>query len=463
MKKILLLNPPGEKIYIRDYYCSKISQASYINPPIDLLLLSGRLYEKYHVHAIDSIAEKINEQQCLKKIKSENYDVIVFLTGSVSWIEDIEVLKKIKQILPDVKVIASGDVFFEGGFERVKNHKLFDAVIYDFTNEDIIHFIEGDFNCIENMIFRENGEFKEKINKIYKKKEISIPIPRHELFTKNSYNHPFSQSPSFSVILTDFGCPFKCKFCIMPALDYKYRKISNVIDELDYMNKLGIKEIFWADQTFAVNKKRCEELLNRMIEKNYDFGWFCFTRVDVVNEKLLILMKKAGCHTIIFGVESANEFILKKYRKGYTKEEIRNGINMASKVGLNTVGTFIIGLPEETIETFNETLRFIKKLNLDFASFNVAVPRLGTELRKEAIDEKIIDSEMEVMDQSGINVAMRTKSLSIDDIKRFKRKAVKDFYFRPEYLFSRLKKINSFYNLKNQIKNSIKLFRNITI
>jgi len=460
MKKVLLLNPPGKKLYIRDYYCSKVSQASYFNPPIDLLMISGRLSEMYSVEALDAIAGKMHDSECLQIIENNKYDIIVVMMGSVSWDEDVGFLQKTKNKLPDVKVISSGDIFLENGKERLEKTGLLDAVLLDFTNEDIIHYLEGNYEKIEHMIFKKNGEYIEKISDKIIKKKFQIPIPRHDLFITNKYSHPFSRRKPFSVLLTDFGCPFKCKFCIMSTLNYKYRDVSDVIKELDFMHSVGVKDFFCADQTFALNKERSSALLSEMIERNYDFSWFCFSRVDVVDEEILRLMKNAGCHTVIFGIESANENILKTYRKGYTREQIEYGINTASNIGIQTVGTFILGLPEETEETFTETLGFIKKLKLDFASFNVAVPRMGTELRKEAIEENIITSDMEIMDQSGSTVAMRTKTLSIDDIQKLKKRAVKEFYFRPGYLFSRVKKVRSLLELKNQVKNGIYLLRN---
>ena len=85
MEKILLLNPPGDKLYQRDMYCSAVSKANYYWPAIDLLILSGILGEKYEVHILDAIAEKLEPERCLARIKKENFKAIIFLTGTASW------------------------------------------------------------------------------------------------------------------------------------------------------------------------------------------------------------------------------------------------------------------------------------------------------------------------------------------------------------------------------------------
>ena len=107
---ILLLNPPGKKLYIRDYYCSKVSKARYLYEPVDLLLLSGLLSKKHTVHILDAIVERYYPKNCLEKIESINPDLIISLTGAVSFYEDVEFWRMIKTSLKDILIFASGDI-----------------------------------------------------------------------------------------------------------------------------------------------------------------------------------------------------------------------------------------------------------------------------------------------------------------------------------------------------------------
>lgn len=459
MRRILLLNPPGKKLYLRDYYCSKVSQAEYINPPIDLLLLSGRLQKTYKVDMIDAIVERLSIKDVLGKIQAKNYDVIIILVGSVSWEEDKIIINKIKN-KKDTLVIASGDLLLQNSKKRMEEAAGLDAVLLDFASNDIVYFLEGKFDKIRNMLYRHNGKIIESELIREKNTFFELPVPKHDLFINKNYRHPFTRSKSFSAILTDFGCPFKCTFCIMPTLGFKYRTVNNVIEEIHYISSLGIKELFWADQTFGVTKDRNKNICQRIIDENVTINWFTFSRVDVIDFEMLELMKKAGCHTIIFGVESANEEILRKCQKGYTKRQIIQAFEWCDKLGINTVATFILGLPEETKETCLETIKFAKKIKCDFASFNVAVPRIGTKLRENAIKSGLVNNGFTVMDQSGTVVAMPTKNLSIKEIKKLKRKAVFEFYLRLSYLARRVNKIDSFFQLKTQIRNAVALLRN---
>ena len=139
----------------------------------------------------------------------------------------------------------------------------------------------------------------------------------------------------------------------------------------------------------------------------------------------------------MLGVESASPAMLKAYRKGYKADQVAGGLQLVRDAGIRTVGTFILGLPEDTRESMEETIRLACTLPLDFASFSVAVPRFGTPLRLQAKAEGLIE-DLRVMDQSGETVAMATHTLSRQEVLALKRQAVRRFYLRPSYLLRRL-------------------------
>jgi radical SAM superfamily enzyme YgiQ (UPF0313 family) len=447
MKKILLLNPPGKKLYIRDYYCSKVSQANYLSHPIDFVILSSILKKQdVQIYLLDSIVTHLSEEKTFRQIKEINPEVIISLSGTVSWEEDLEFFKKIKSLL-NTRLILTGDIFLENPENFVSRYDFIDGIITDFTSEKITDFIEGK---IKDKIILENTSTKFNLTS----------VPMHEIFIKNNYRYPFTLSSKYCSVLTEFGCPFRCSFCIMGKLRYKYRDAENVITELEYIKSLGVKEIFFVDQTFGANKKNTIRLLSLMIEKNLNLKWFCFSRVDVLDKEMLVMMKNAGCHTIIIGIESGSDTMLNKYRKGYNTKQVIEILTFCNKNKIRTVGTFIIGLPEENLQTSKETLGLIKKLPLDYASFNVAVPRPGTDLRKEAIENKLVDNNFIIMDQSGSKVAMSTKYLSQEEVKKIRQLMVKNFYLRPKYIVKRLFSLKTPYELYQNILNAYYLIKN---
>lgn len=458
-KKVLLLNPPGERVYIRDYYCSKVSKSNYLFHPIDLLMLSGRLAERHELYVIDAIADRIDINSCYGMIKAISPDVVISLIGAVSLEEDIPFLERLKNDV--TQIIITGDIVLEDPEKWMKRHTFIDAVIMDFTSRDIIPYIEGRYETITSMVYRTVDSIRRTDYVRPKNEEFELPVPRHDLFKSDGYRFPFIRHKEFATVLTEYGCPFKCSFCIMSTLGSRYRNVENVIEEFKVLKKLGKKEIFIFDQTFGINKKRAIDLCRSMKEEEFNFGWVCYSRVDIVDEKLLREMKEAGCHTIMFGVESASEEILKKYQKGYTKAQIRDAFRLCKKYNIRTVATFVIGLPEETEETANETIEFLKEIDCDFASFNMAVPRMNTPLRQEAIREGLITPDLEIMDQTGSSIAMPTKYLTIEQVLKLKKKAIRGFYLRPSYLWKRLRGISTLYELKEQVSEGWAMFRNL--
>lgn len=459
MKKILLLNPPGKKLYIRCYYCSKVSKANYIPPPIDLVFISGILSRDYEVELIDAIVGKLNDNQCIKEINKINPDAIISLTGAASWDEDEIFFKKLKAS-KDYTLILNGDLLLKEGAKNLGKYSFIDAIMLNFTTDDILNYLSGNYKNIKNMVYRDKGGTVVTPSKD-KKGGFYIPVPRHELFKKYKYRMTFMKSYPMTTVLTDFGCPYNCEFCIMANLGFKYRNVGEIIKELKYIVSIGIKEVYFSDQTFGAIKKRNIDLCKRIIENKINLRWFCFSRVDVLDYTTLKLMKKAGCHLIMFGVESANENILKIYRKDYNLSDIRKTFKSAKKLGIKTMGTFILGLPEDNMKSCLKTIKLASELDCDYASFSFAVPRINTRLREKALKKKLITEDVQKMDQTGTQIAMPTYSLSKKDMQKLRRKALISFYLRPSYMLKRLLSIDSFSEFKIQIGEAWGMLKNL--
>lgn len=458
---VVLLNPPGRRRYVRSYYCGSTAKAGYLFQPVDLLILSGILQEEHNVFLVDCIADRLAPDAAIERIATHNPRAVICLVSIVSWGEDLEFLYRLKKEFPSLKIIANGDVFFEEADKKLRGISCIDAIIFDFICRDVINYLKGKEQNICNMIYRKGDDI------IFKKMDVtnagevfSIPIPSHELFLNKNYRFPFAKRLPFTTVLTNFGCPFKCSFCIASGLGFKYRKSEEVIEELRYIWGLGLKEIFFEDMSFGLPKDNTIKLCRLMIENGFEFGWSCFSRVDLLDKQLLSLMKEAGCHTIIFGAESANEGILRIYNKGYTRAQIIEMFKLCGRLKIKTVATFILGLPEETRQTCLDTIKFAREIGCDYASFNVAVPRPGTELRRIAIKENLIQKEQLVFDHSASKASMASKYLSQKELSKLQRRAVREFYFRPSYIFKKIARVRSLTELKEHISGCLWLLAN---
>ncbi|MFC2061701.1 B12-binding domain-containing radical SAM protein [Elusimicrobiota bacterium] len=424
-KKILLLNPPGKFRYLRDYYCSSISKAGYYWHPIDLLILSGYLHEKYEINVIDCIAESLNADDCYNRIKEIVPDVVIFLSSVLSYEEDIQFIKRIKE-LKNIKTIGCGEIFLQAPHKTLADNPHVDAVILDFTNKDILDFIEYSSRYDNILPFGKNyGEY------------FRIPLPRHEKFPLSRYRYPCSRSHPFASVLTNYGCPYKCHFCNSGNLGFKIREIDNVIGELKYIKELGISQIFIKDMTFGADREHALEFCKAIVKEGVEIQWNCYARIDTVDEELIRYMKEAGCYLIQFGIENIDDKLTEKYGKKIAISRVNEVFKMLRKQKILTGAHFLFGLPEEPAGSAKESMAFSRKIRPDYVSYNIYSPRKGSSLAAQA--------------PAGQNSQLRNCI----------NKGYFRFYLRPGYIFSRLSKIRSFYELKNLLYMGKMLASNI--
>jgi len=458
-EKVLFLNPPGAKIYIRDYYCSKVSKAYYLPQPVDLLMQTGFFAQKgYQLKVVDAIAEKLTVKATNARIKEFQPDLIITLCGSVSFGEDEAFFQQLKNEIPQTKILSSGDLFLEDPEYFLKCHPWLDGIITDFFSDCGLKYLEGSTHFINGLVTRENG--KPAISN-GKQKWIDIPRPSHELFKNHLYRMPFANQYPMATVLTNYACPYPCTFCIMSTLEFKSREPNQVMEELLFLKENGIRYLYFSDQTFYLHREATEKILDFMIEEELGFSWVCFSRVDVLDEDKMRKMKAAGCNVIMFGVEWAEDEYCQKYKKQYTLAQVKNTFELAKKVGIKRMGTFLIGVPGQSAQSIKNTVNFAIQINADYASFNVAVPRANTSFRSEAIEQGLISPDERVMDQSGSFITMGTGLVSPEEIMSLKKEAYRRFYFRPSYLAKRLLEIENYQELKTHLREGYHILKSL--
>lgn len=450
-KNVLLLNLPWKQKYLREYFCSKISKAKYYYPPLDLLYISWRFDEnKYNLFFLDAIAEWYESTKTVEYIADNKIDIVYFLASAASFNEDKEFLNKFSSLNLEIIFIWIGDIFRELREKSFDLFPLLNAINLNFSWDQIINYLEKpDWQVYDNVVYK----YWDKIiawNEVFPKWKWIVPVPRLELVKKELYNHPFAIRQYSTVMLTDFGCPFNCQFCPMSNIDHSYRDLETVITEIKELKKQWINDIFFIDQTFWMNVERTKEICK--VLKEQDISWCCFNRVDNVSEEKIKLMKDNWCYAMIFWIETTNEAILKEYKKNTKIDQMLNSFSLCKKYWIRIAGTFIIWLPWETKESMLSTIQFSKKLNLDFASFNIATPRIWTNFRTDMIKLWWANpKELNLDSAKQIKSSWEKHEISHIDLINIQQFANKSFYLRPSYLLKRLFNLKSFYELKNSI------------
>jgi uncharacterized radical SAM superfamily protein len=456
-RRVLLLVPPADGVVIRDYYCSKTSQARYLHPPLDLAIQGGQLRAQgFDPVLVDATVDRMSVSTALARAEASGAEAVFALAGAVSWEGDRRFLERLAE-RTGWPIYASGDLFMQDTASALARNPFLAGILTDFTSDELARHLAGEsieasalwLAGVETRPFRRTRGAR------------PIPMPAHDLFFEHDYRYPFARAYPIAGVYVGYGCPYTCSFCITGELGSSIRPVDNVIEEWRELAAMGVAELFVQDQCFGQPRAPFDELLDALIEADLGLGWWTFTRVDVLDRELVRKMKAAGCHTVILGVESASEEILKNHRKGYGTDRIRETFEICAEEDLRTAATFILGLPEETPETLRRTIEFAKQLPADYASFNVAVPRAGTRLREQAVSSGLVNDDIEVMDQSGREPVLDTRGLRARDLIRWRRRAVLSFYLRPSYLWRRLRHVKTPVELVSQLREAWMLLRNV--
>jgi magnesium-protoporphyrin IX monomethyl ester (oxidative) cyclase len=223
----------------------------------------------------------------------------------------------------------------------------------------------------------------------------SLPFPARHIMPMDIYlkdqeqKFPYNMRTPFTTMISSRGCPYNCVYCDIKAIWgrlWRPRSAQNVVDEIEYLvDSYGVREIHFLDDNISVDKKRLEEICKEIINRNLDIKWTAPNGIAIwcLNEKLLRLMKRSGCYRLTFGLESGDEETLEfigNPGKIQAYRTANNLIKFADKIGLWTIGTFIIGFPFEKKNQIENTISYAIKSDLDLAIFYCSTPFPGTRM-----------------------------------------------------------------------------------
>jgi anaerobic magnesium-protoporphyrin IX monomethyl ester cyclase len=297
-----------------------------------------------------------------------------------------------------------------------------------------------------------------------------LPYPAYHLLPWKKYHPhpPHGMSLPFGAIVTSRGCPYRCAYCSKPVFGSKFRAQSpeRVVEEMSYLHeKFGVKEIAFYDDSFTLDKERAHAIADKIMEKGLKIAWTCETRVNLVDRELLGHIKRAGCYSVAYGIESASPQIIEVLHKDITLEQVEKAVRDSREVGLQVVGYFMLGSPGETPATIRQTIDYAKKLKVDFVQFSVTTPFPGTELydiymrdKKENIPwEKFVYADTESL----ATPVFESSELNRQDLQVWTRRAYREFYLRPSYVWQRLKRCTSWGEIKMNFKGLAMLLRSV--
>jgi radical SAM superfamily enzyme YgiQ (UPF0313 family) len=304
----------------------------------------------------------------------------------------------------------------------------------------------GALQTIRGLVWRKGSEIILNSDRPFIRSLDDLPIPLYHLLPHHRHHAPLIKGP-YAFIVTSRGCPAGCIYCIK-HVSYQYgvrlRSPQKLIEEIKVLLNLGVRHIQMYSDLFTVSREQVMGLCQAIIDQNLTFTWSCNSRIDYVDEEMLIMMGKAGCDVIAWGIESGSETILKRARKGYRIDQVNQALCWARKAGIMNWGYFIIGLPGETVDTIKETIRFAKKIPLDIALFHVAAPYPGTPFFFEVVENGWFrpGTNWEEVDMDQATV-LDYPDLKAEDMLYWQRRAFREWALRPAPVLTFLKSMNT--------------------
>ena len=259
------------------------------------------------------------------------------------------------------------------------------------------------------------------------------PVYARDLDVQNYYNG-YLQHPYVS-LYTGRGCRSRCTFCLWPQTvgghRYRTRSIEHVMGEMAGFRERfpSVKEVFFDDDTLTDDRRRTEEIARGMGQLG--LTWACNAKANVPYETLKI-MRDNGLRLLLVGYESGNQQILINIKKGIRVERARQFTKDCHDLGIKIHGTFIVGLPGETRETIQETIRYAKELNPQSLQVSIAAPYPGTALYRQAKENGWLpEDDATLLDEHGVQSAMISyPNLNRTEIYDSVESFYKQFYFR---------------------------------
>ena len=432
-------------------------------PPLGLLSIAAYMLEHtdHEVTVLDMPAVEMDMKGLGRAIEEIRPEVVGVTCLTNILYDSLEVARTVKSAVPSVPVVLGG-YHTQLYPEETLSQPEVDAVVLGAGEIAFTKLVDGLAGTgaiprIPGVLSKEHpvGDAAGEIQLI--EDPDSLPLPARHLTPFRKYYSATSVSPPTTVLVTSFGCPFRCIFCNTSG----FRKVvskspKRVVEEMSSCVALGIREFTIQDENFTLNRRRVTAIAEEILNKRLDVVWSFKARVDQVDRELLRMVRRAGCVSVHFGVESGDPDILDLIRKDTAPDRALDTFRTAREEGLETTAAFMIGFPGETEEQIRRTIDFALKVDPNYVQFAITIPLPKTDLYSMAFEKGMYTEdhwrEFARHPTPDFRPPGWYEIFSEEELEEFLDLAYRRFYIRPGYIWGRLRKIRSFSELKRNIR-----------
>ena len=442
---IIIINPPAKIKVVREGRCEQRADSyQYLMVPISLPSIAAVLQQEgFEVKIFDCIADDISLEELKKRLEKEKPLLAIVNVATMTFNTDKKTAELCKKL--NIPCAAMGMHVTTIPDDALKNSE-FDFAIRgepEIISLNLAKALHKNKNIkkVKGISFKKAGKIIHNPDEKLIENLDKLPFPARDLLNNEKYIEPLTQEP-YTLVITGRGCPYNCIFCTANKYYGKKQRIrspKNIVDEIEeVIKKYRITHIGMWNDTFTFNKEQVKGLAKEIIKRKLKITWFCNSRVDTIDEEMMRLMAESGCQAITFGVESLDETILKNIKKGISIKQVENAVYLCKKYGIKSQLHIIFGLPGETKNTLARTIKETIRIDPDYAQFYCAVPFPGTEFRDYVMKKRYLHNVG--WENYEINNALVSyPRLSSREIQQARKKAYKNFYFRPSYIIRKMR------------------------
>ncbi len=437
---IVLVNPPlsGEERY------GVLSAGGVYMPPLGLANLAAFIRQQgFSVKIIDCCALNLSLQDAVKTIFVLEPKCIGITAATVSIHKAAALAKLLKDQRPNTKIIIGGCHLSALPEETMKYCPQFDIGVIGEGEETIAALLRSledqgkHIDKVQGIIFREDGLLIMNNHRPLIDNLDNLPFPAWELLPDlRRFYRPsgfgFKRLPVTS-LLTIRGCPMRCTFCSETpfAKTCRMHSVDYVMDMIKLLHRqYGMRDIMFYDGTFVINAQRVCELCERLIKEKLNLVWSCNGRINLMTRPMLNLMKRAGCWSIAYGIESGSQKVLNFIQKDIDLEKARYVLQWTKQEGILTKGYFMIGHLIDDKESLRSTRDFVLRNELDMLTLTYFSPLPGTPDYVRAEHFGVFNKEWSRL--SFYNPVFIPRGLNEDKLSWYHRSIIRGFYLRPK-------------------------------
>lgn len=464
MDILLIEPPPTNKLgNMRQFGSIGTYKADIAYPPIDLMKIAGYL-KKHNVDSCLFDANTLNASmdEVESLIEKKNPKLVVFTTSTTAINQDVEIARRAKRISKDILTATFGAHIKGAPVQTLEENDCLDIAVFGDPEYVIKELVFNKYNLSKTagIVFRKGKEIVCQEPHVQIDDLDEYGIAAHDKIDQSLYHDPFSTRSPLTITYGQIACINKCNYCMSTLYgNLRLRSVDHFYKELEFIVKLGFKEVFFIDCGFTNNPEWANQLLDKMIAESLDLTWWCLARADCLDEQIMKKMKTAGCHSIGVGVESVNAQIIKNIGKNVDPQQVLAIVRTAKKLGLRILLYFQLGLPGETKASMQESLDFALQSGADLVTFGIATPVPGTQFYEYIRQHGyFIEKDWSNFDPA-LPPVYSYPDLSSQEIFEFSRKAYREFYLRPSFILKRFFGQRSWRDIKNNYSNFIGFVR----